>query len=585
MRPTSSQPKMSSINPLNTSNRGKISKNPSSSTIPSASPSSDLSTALERVNALYDAGLYASAKLMANMLMTATHNSETMVNQYLPEFLVVYANCLYQEQEYRRAMYYYEKAIQHTRTRASTKKRMIMGWDTEVRVKYAKCCISIKEFPQAVTILESIPDKQRTPQVYLLLANVNEELGERRRAVEYYKEVIRYQPHAIEAYIGLLKHKIPLKEIVSQIPECPEQEWMQKYIEAEYQRTNHGYNDALKGLKALELKHGNNVELLVLIADLHMQCINHTEASLTYQKVRTLDPYMLDGMDKYAQLLRIQGKTMRLNKLAEDLRVTNDKRPEPWLAMARYCELKQDTDKALLFAEKAISLNEKHVPSYITKGTLLITTHQFTEANFVYRKAYRLSQSFEVYQGLVDTLIGLRRTQEAYNLAQEIMEVMPTNPRALTLYGIVLSQNAESRDKARKAFYDALKIDPRCLEAVMALVSVNVFEQMWEESIEVLSSQLDHHPAEMIYTRIGDICLLANDYSRAMQHYNMALSINSDYEQAKQGLNRAERFLNGNDDEEDEEGLVEEDEDILDGEDEYYGEMDDTMEGEMDDVL
>ena len=71
-------------------------------------------------------------------------------------------------------------------------------------------------------------------------------------------------------------------------------------------------------------------------------------------------------------------------RLSEELLRSTDKRPEPWVALARYCEMKHENEKALQFLEKvcwkillnytiindpqAISINPRHSEAYLAQG-------------------------------------------------------------------------------------------------------------------------------------------------------------------------------------------------------------------------
>ena len=61
---------------------------------------------------------------------------------------------------------------------------------------------------------------------------------------------------------------------------------------------------------------------------------------------------MLDQMDRYAALLKNQGKETEVFRLATNLMKIDPKRPEPWLAMSRYLEMRDEKEKALSFLDK-----------------------------------------------------------------------------------------------------------------------------------------------------------------------------------------------------------------------------------------
>ena len=57
---------------------------------------------------------------------------------------------------------------------------------------------------------------------------------------------------------------------------------------------------------------------------------------------------------------------------------------------------------------------------------------------------------FCVFQGLVEAFLQMHEVKRALSVAKEALELMPHNPKSLTLIGIVLSQSPEMKEKACK---------------------------------------------------------------------------------------------------------------------------------------
>ena len=58
-----------------------------------------------------------------------------------------------------------------------------------------------------------------------------------------------------------------------------------------------------------------------------------------------------------------------------------------------------------------------------------------------------------------------------------------------------------------------------------------------------LENQLKFEPSDFLHTRLADIFSLSGDFSNALSHYNAALSINSEYERAVEGVMRVEKLM------------------------------------------
>jgi tetratricopeptide (TPR) repeat protein len=213
--------------------------------------------------------------------------------------------------------------------------------------------------------------------------------------------------------------------------------------------------------------------------------------------------------------------------------------------MSKYAEMKEDRERALQFIDKAVNINPRHYENYVFKGSVLISEHA-SEAIAAYRKAYHIQKDLVSFQGLVEGYLAVNRIKEALSISKEALQMMPKNPKTLILVGVVLSHTPDGKEKARKAFENALLIDPACTEAVIAIVSNNIATQNWQSSIELLEKHLNVVSSDFLHTRLGDIYTLVNDFSRAMMHYNAALGLNGDYERAIDGLNRVQKLMNRN---------------------------------------
>ena len=105
-------------------------------------------------------------------------------------------------------------------------------------------------------------------------------------------------------------------------------------------------------LKALECQYPSNIDIMLMLADCNLKCGRTNVAIQIYAQIHRQEPSVLDQMDRYAALLKNQGKDAELFRLAESILKVSDRRPEPWLAMSRYLDVKDEKEKALAFIEK-----------------------------------------------------------------------------------------------------------------------------------------------------------------------------------------------------------------------------------------
>ncbi len=179
-------------------------------------------------------------------------------------------------------------------------------------------------------------------------------------------------------------------------------------------------------------------------------------------------------------------------------------------------------------------------------GSILLGVQQFDAALGCYRKAYTIDKrDMAVFQGIVDAHLGASKFKDALFAAKEALQLMPRNPRALTLIGLVLSHSPEGREKARAAFTKALALDPFCIDAVFAMVKLDTTEKKYQSAAALLNKHLLQHNRDYVHTRLANIYVLMGDHRQAVLHFQTALSLNQNYQPALQGLEQLDATLKG----------------------------------------
>jgi hypothetical protein len=135
---------------------------------------------------------------------------------------------------------------------------------------------------------------------------------------------------------------------------------------------------SIKTLTQLSTQHPNVPHLLYYLADAQVKYGDTIGAFYSFSQLRKQDPNVVEGMDRFAALIKSQGKAVAVNRLAEELLRITETRPEPWVSMARYCEMKAEDpvkgaefrERANYFADRALQLDKKHVEAHCLKGWL-----------------------------------------------------------------------------------------------------------------------------------------------------------------------------------------------------------------------
>mmetsp|Transcript_13774 Transcript_13774/g.24481 ORF Transcript_13774/g.24481 Transcript_13774/m.24481 type:complete len:584 (+) Transcript_13774:409-2160(+) len=560
--------------------------------------------------------VYDSAELLGSFLVNLSGKVASSTEQgKLPiigdgshiECLIVYADALKGKGETQRAIEYYKQALSHRKSlrinpgsskftpRSSSnegKSRETMDnedevqgasaadfghLEAEIKFSIARCQAKLKQKQAALKTLESINSRYRSSSMLYWMGKLYQKCGMERPAVNGYREQLRSSPYALSTILSLLRLGAGASEIAhicaSQLLEN-DVGWVANFVEAHgyYSLSQHGA--ALNSFAKLNKKFPNHVHVLTSMGELNIEMNDKNAAVLLFQKARAADMKSLDGMDSYASLIRQQQDLGRLNSITRELVDIDETRPEPWIAVALFYELRGDTMSALQFVCKALELDPYHVPAYHFKGALQLRMNQPELSVSAYYKAYSIRRDFSAYKGLVNAYLAIPKVSEALRTAKEALQLMPKDARAILLVGRVLAQTpGDGRKKASKAYAKALKLDPMCYEAALAFADLYLLQHQaspnsdLQPAIQVLSHTLQHQSKDFLHSKLGELFTAAADYGSALTEFHNALSINPEFQLAKMGIERLEKLMRGIDPDADDDG-------DYDLENEEYGEQD-----------
>lgn len=508
----------------------------------------------EQLKLLYDQGLYSNVTTFASMLLSANESSPDLLTfTTMYQTYVYYADALVSLKEYKKAEAMYRRALQLKKSLGKTKGKtqtIPQGEVTsEVDIKYKLhlCLVNLKQYSQAIHLLESISTKQKTPCVNMGLAKLYHQSGMERSAITSYKEVLKECPFAVEAAQGLLSLGVKGAEVISLMLSgsisVANIDWLSLWIKAHAHLYGREIQQAITSFKQLDLKTHlrDNVDVLVSLGEAYY-CNGDTQNALsTLERAHCSDPLLVKGMDTYAALLAKEKKVKELESLTNHLISINDAVPEPWIAMAYFCYAVKKWTRAVNFAQKACSLNPRHIEALLLKGTVLYEWKKYQEAVTNFAEAYKIAPyRYESHKGLVDCYLALHRTREAIEIANEACRQLGHNARALTLYASVLRNYPSSSDKAKSLLERALKLDPTYLNAVYLLANIYEQERLYEKGIELLKKQTEQQSNCQLHQMLGDFLARTNEHEKALHHFSIALNMDPSNHKAVEGSQRVE---------------------------------------------
>ncbi|THU67813.1 hypothetical protein C4D60_Mb05t28630 [Musa balbisiana] len=481
----------------------------------------------DHITTLLDNGLFYSAQMLGCFLVSsAVTNSEA--SPYLKaENLVLQGDALFGEKEFRRALSMYKQALQHCK---------IISKQTMNNSRSSFSASSRSSSPNSMNVS---PINENEVKFKITLCHCA--LSENR-------------PALVEAITALAELGVSSKEVSSLFPQTPNRggrppfdhldpaRWLHRYVEAQCCIASSDYKGGLDHLSELLQQFPNNVHILLEIAKVEAIIGRHDEAIMNFEKVRSIDPFVVTYMDEYAMLLKLKSDISKLNKLVHDLLNIDPTRAEVFVALSALWERK-DERRALSYAEKSLRIDDRHISGHIMKGNLYLSLNRPDAAVTAFRGAQELRPDLRSYQGLVRSYLALSKTKEALFIAREAMKLMPQSAKALKLVGDVHASSSSGREKARKFYESALRLEPGFLGAALALAELHVVEGRHKDAVSLLERYVKDWADDSLHIKLAQVFAATNMLSEALCHYQAALRINPQNEAAKKGLERLEKQM------------------------------------------
>lgn len=516
---------------------------------------------IDQLKLLYDNKLYSNVTALFSLAHPiSVHCADFMTVSAKFQSYVYCGDAYVQLGDFKRAEALYQKAIQLKKSAAKAKGKgpasIISGdvtSENDIKYQIHVCHVNMKQPNQAISALESIPGKQRSSRVNMALGQLYQQSGNERSAITCYREVLKECPLALEAAKGLLELGVKAVEVAalvlhpggsggSSLP--PHMEWLGQWIKANSYLHSREYSSSITNFKQLEARPqlADNVEILASLGEAYYHTGDYTNAMATLERVHSLDPHMLRGMDVYAALLAKEKKVKELESLSSQLMSVNNRSPEPWIVMAYLCYVTKKGNRAIYFSQKACTLNPRHVEALLLKGTVLLELHKVHEAISHFGEVFKVAPyRHEAYKGMVDCYLAQMRNSDAASLASNACKHLGHTPRALTLYASVLMKSPMSVEKAKVCLEKALKQDSTHLPAVYLLAEIYDQQRAYDRGIQLLLKHLESQSTCRLHQLLGDFYARSGEHDKALQHFGIALNLDPSNASARRGTRRVEQ--------------------------------------------
>jgi anaphase-promoting complex subunit 8 len=125
------------------------------------------------------------------------------------------------------------------------------------------------------------------------------------------------------------------------------------------------------------------------------------ESEMLFEDLAKMDPYLIDSMDYYSNVLYVRRKYSKLCDLAHRMSMTNRYRPETCACIGNYYSMKGDREKAIESFSRALKLDPNYSPAWTLLGHEYVDSCNPKAAIEVYRKAVDINpRDYRAWYGL-----------------------------------------------------------------------------------------------------------------------------------------------------------------------------------------
>lgn len=191
----------------------------------------------------------------------------------------------------------------------------------------------------------------------------------------------------------------------------------------------------------------------VAIAYHNMRVVD--EAIEGFRKLQKVDPYRLDNMDIYSNLLYVKELRVELSHLAHSVCTIDKYRPETCCVVGNFYSLRSQHEKAVLYFNRALKLNPNYFAAWTLMGHEYMEMKNTNAAIQSYRQAIEVNhRDYRAWYGLGQTYEILKMPNYCLYYYRKAQELRPNDSRMM----VALGEAYEKLDKqleAKKCFWRA----------------------------------------------------------------------------------------------------------------------------------
>lgn len=348
--------------------------------------------------------------------------------------------------------------------------------------------------------LEQVSDSYKNEDPYLLYLYgvVLIQQKNEKEAISKLLKSINLFPYNWSAWLELLQCIPTIDKLNGILYKLPANHLMTKIFIIHAQQELYQYDeDILSNIDSLqENVFSNNFQFLTIQqALINYHGLNYQESEGNFDKIIASDPYRLDDMDTYSNILYVMERRSKLAFLAQLSSNTDKFRSETCCIIANYYSLKSEHEKAIVYYQRALILNRYALSAWTLMGHEFVELKNTHAAIESYRRAVDANKKdYRAWYGLGQAYEVLEMHYYSLYYYQRATSLKPYDIRMWQALGHCFDK-LDRVDEAIKSYKRALKIAN--LDALILLKIAILYEKLHDyETASIYMKQCLSEEAE-----------------------------------------------------------------------------------------
>ncbi|XP_035792657.1 cell division cycle protein 23 homolog [Anopheles albimanus] len=234
-----------------------------------------------------------------------------------------------------------------------------------------------------------------------------------------------------------------------------------------------------------------------------------------FQHLQDIDPYRLDNLDSYSNLLFVKDMKTEMSHLAHKVIEINKYSPETCCVVGNYYSIRADHYKAVMYFQRALKLNPRYLSAWTLMGHEFMEMKNTNAAIQSYRQAVEVNKrDFRAWYGLGQAYEILKMPFYSLHYYKAAQTLRPFDSRMLVALG-------ETYEKLEKD-HDAIKCYMKAYEVGdiegMAMFSLAKLYEKQGETDKAIQAYMSFCSEENMVSDKASLChaylTLANYYDK-----------------------------------------------------------------------